>query len=157
MYQLVIMSTRNGNKKSWREKVANEIIGKKRKARIRNRLRIWNEELQTVINGKQNAYLELLQKNAPVAKDRYNQRRNFTRQLTRQTVNLIRCDLKLLQLFNMCWKRYQIPNIWKTAEVISLFKKGDGSHCKNYRGTSLLNAAAKIDSTHKLNLLKSLN
>ena len=33
--------------------------------------------------------------------------------------------LRLLHLFNMCWKQSYIPNDWRAAKVISLFKKGN--------------------------------
>lgn len=51
---------------------------------------------------------------------------------------------RLLQLINKCWRTRMIPESWKIAEVISLFKKGNREDCRNYRGISLLNAIYKI-------------
>jgi hypothetical protein len=45
---------------------------------------------------------------------------------------------------NQCLLTYKVPESWKIAEVISLFKKGDRRECKNYRGISLLNTVYKI-------------
>ena len=52
----------------------------------------------------------------------------------------------MLHLFNMCWTSYEIPAEWKSAKVISLFKKGERNKTENYRGISLLNAAYKLYS-----------
>ena len=54
--------------------------------------------------------------------------------------------LRMLHLFNICWTSYEIPAEWKSAKVISLFKKGEGNKTENYRGISLLNAAYKLYS-----------
>lgn len=51
---------------------------------------------------------------------------------------------RLRHLINKCWRTKMIPETWKTAEVMSLFKKGDRRDCRNYRGISLLNAIYKI-------------
>jgi hypothetical protein len=50
----------------------------------------------------------------------------------------------LLHIINQCWLTYKVPESWKIAEVISLFKKGDLRECKNYRGIILLNTVYKI-------------
>lgn len=55
-------------------------------------------------------------------------------------------ERRFLHLLNECWKNCIIPDSWKVAEVISLFKKGKRSNCKNYRGISLLNVGYKIYS-----------
>jgi hypothetical protein len=55
-------------------------------------------------------------------------------------------ELQLLHLINECWNKHQIPLDWNTAEVISLFKKGDCNKCANYRGISLLNSTYKVYS-----------
>ena len=52
--------------------------------------------------------------------------------------------LRLLHIINKCWIKREIPERWKVAEVISLFKKGDRRQCENYRGISLLNAIYKL-------------
>jgi sorting nexin-29 len=51
---------------------------------------------------------------------------------------------RLLHIINQCWLTCKVPESWKIAEVISLFKKGDCRECKNYRGLSLLNTLYKI-------------
>lgn len=52
--------------------------------------------------------------------------------------------LRLLHLYNMCWKLGQIPKEWYQAKVISLYKKGDRTNPNNYRGISLLDTTYKI-------------
>jgi hypothetical protein len=44
----------------------------------------------------------------------------------------------------MCWQDKEIPKSWLEAPVISIYKKGDGFNCENYRGISLLNVGHKI-------------
>ena len=51
--------------------------------------------------------------------------------------------LRLLHLINRCWQTSTIPETWKTAEVVSLFKIGDHKDCRNYREISLLNSINK--------------
>ena len=50
----------------------------------------------------------------------------------------------LLVLFNICWVTEIIPLDWIDANIAVLFKKGDRSHCGNYRGISLLSAVGKV-------------
>ena len=50
----------------------------------------------------------------------------------------------LLVLFNICWVTEIIPLDWIDANIAILFKKGDRSHCGNYRGISLLSAVGKV-------------
>ena len=56
------------------------------------------------------------------------------------------CRLRafLLVLFNICWVTEIIPLDWIDANIAILFKKGDRSHCSNYRGISLLSAVGKV-------------
>lgn len=65
-------------------------------------------------------------------------------------------ELRFLHLLNECWKTCEIPSAWQTAEVISLFKKGDRNNCENYRGISLLNSASKIYSRIINNRIKGI-
>ena len=53
---------------------------------------------------------------------------------------------RMLHLFNICWTSYEIPAEWKSANVISLFKRGERNKTENNRGISLLNAAYKLYS-----------
>ena len=51
---------------------------------------------------------------------------------------------KLTELLNKIWKSGQVPQNFKDASIVSLFKKGKRSLCDNYRGISLLSVAGKI-------------
>lgn len=52
--------------------------------------------------------------------------------------------IRRLYVYNKCWKFKEIPDDWRRAKVISLFKKGDRNNPQNYRGISLLDTAYKI-------------
>ena len=56
------------------------------------------------------------------------------------------CRLRafLLVLFNICWVTEIISLDWIDANIAILFKKGDRSHCGNYRDISLLSAVGKV-------------
>ena len=64
--------------------------------------------------------------------------------------------LRLLHLFNMCWKTGQVPKAWNEAKVISLFKKGNKNDCGNYRGISLIDTAYKIYAKILNNRIKTI-
>ena len=51
---------------------------------------------------------------------------------------------RLLEFLNRMYQEEKVPEDFKTAIVIPLFKKGDMSNLKNYRGISLLNTCYKI-------------
>ena len=51
---------------------------------------------------------------------------------------------KLTELINNIWKSGKVPQDFKDASIVSLFKKGKRSLCDNYRGISLLSVAGKI-------------
>ena len=51
---------------------------------------------------------------------------------------------RLTELLNLIWYSKQIPNEWKIAIVVPVFKKGDKAACANYRGISLLVIAFKV-------------
>jgi len=51
---------------------------------------------------------------------------------------------KLLGLCNHCWETTDIPNVWRVAKVILLFKKGDATLPQNYRPISLLPVGYKV-------------
>lgn len=50
----------------------------------------------------------------------------------------------LTALFNLSFQTRTFPSIWKTAKVISLFKKGDKQNASNYRPISILLTVSKI-------------
>jgi hypothetical protein len=53
--------------------------------------------------------------------------------------NVLKC---VQHVFNHC-NMYGLPDSWKTALVMPLFKKGDKADCANYRGISLIPPLAK--------------
>jgi len=58
---------------------------------------------------------------------------------------------KLHQLILSVWKEERVPQDWKDASIILIFKKGNRKDCGNYRGISLLSIAGKILSRILLN------
>ena len=49
----------------------------------------------------------------------------------------------LYSLFEEIWEKEEIPAEWK-GYLIKILKKGDLSHCDNYRGITLLSVNGKI-------------
>ena len=45
--------------------------------------------------------------------------------------------LRLLNSYNICWKRYQVPLGCLVSRVVFIFKKGKGYDCNNDRGNVL--------------------
>jgi hypothetical protein len=54
--------------------------------------------------------------------------------------------LRLLKFLNNIYTKNSIPNEWRNASVIPIFKRGDRRDPKNYRGISILNACYNIYS-----------
>ena len=50
----------------------------------------------------------------------------------------------LLKLTEDVWRRGEVPSDWCDAVLIPLPKKGDLSHCDNWRGISLLDVVGKV-------------
>ena len=50
----------------------------------------------------------------------------------------------LLKLTEDVWRRGEVRSDWCDAVLIPLFKKGDLSHCDNWRGISLLDVVGKV-------------
>lgn len=50
----------------------------------------------------------------------------------------------VLGLLNTVWVQQYIPTCWKTASLVSIFKKGDPLDMDNYRGISLMPVILKI-------------
>ena len=59
------------------------------------------------------------------------------------------------QTFLFCitfiWKKEELPGEWKESIIVPIHKKGDKTHCNNYRGILLLPTTYKILS----NILRS--
>ena len=53
------------------------------------------------------------------------------------------------------WKTAVVPQDWKHAQLITIFKKGDRKLCGNYRGISLLSILGKVFAHVLLNRLTS--
>jgi sorting nexin-29 len=45
------------------------------------------------------------------------------------------------------WEQEQVPDDWNVRLIFPIFKKGDRTECRNYRGITLLNVAYKIFPT----------
>jgi len=54
--------------------------------------------------------------------------------------------LRLLKFLNNIYRDNCIPNEWRNAVIIPIFKKGDRRERQNYRGISILNTCYKIYS-----------
>jgi hypothetical protein len=80
----------------------------------------------------------------------------------RVSVKLMKAGAKaiapsLAKLFNLCFSTASFPQIWKTAEVVPLFKGGDRPNVDNYRPISILPVISKIIERHVHNsLIKEL-
>ena len=51
---------------------------------------------------------------------------------------------QLLKFYHICWTAKELPQQFKDALIIAIYKKGDRSDCGNYPGISLLSTAGKI-------------
>ena len=61
----------------------------------------------------------------------------------------------LWDIVNKCWTEENLPQDWKLAEVVPLYKsKGKRSECGNYRGISLLSVPGKVFASIILNRCK---
>ena len=54
------------------------------------------------------------------------------------------------------WDSKSVPQDWKDAQLITLFKKGDRRVCGNYRGISLLSIPGKVFARILLNRLSTV-
>ena len=62
----------------------------------------------------------------------------------------------LLELMEEVWRTGVVPQDWKDAELVPLYKKGDRMKCDNYRGVSLLSVPGKVLSLILLEGLKKI-
>lgn len=60
---------------------------------------------------------------------------------------------RLHQLICSAWEEGTVPQAWKDASIVTIYKKGDRSDCGNYRGISLLSIAGKVFARILLNRL----
>lgn len=68
-----------------------------------------------------------------------------------QTINIelikystVEVQSSFLNFLNNCLQKRCIPEIWKEAEILPIFKRGERTKCENYRGIRLLNDIYKI-------------
>ena len=52
--------------------------------------------------------------------------------------------LWMTEIFNKCWNESKTPESWNKSIVCPIFKKGDKTNCKNYRGIALMPHIAKV-------------
>ena len=62
---------------------------------------------------------------------------------------------RLHQLINNAWEVGSVPQAWKDASIVTIYKKGDLTDFENYRGISLLSIAGKIFARILLNRLST--
>ena len=51
------------------------------------------------------------------------------------------------KLINSIWNKEELPEEWKESIILSVYNKGDKTHCSNYRGVTLLSTTSKFYST----------
>ena len=62
---------------------------------------------------------------------------------------------RLHQLITNAWEMGSVPQAWKDASIITIYKKGDRTDCGKYRDISLLSIAGKIFARILLNILST--
>ena len=62
---------------------------------------------------------------------------------------------RLHQLITNAWEVGSVPQAWKDASIVTIYKKGDRTDYGNYRGISLLSIAGKIFARILLNRLST--
>ena len=62
---------------------------------------------------------------------------------------------RLHQLIINAWEVGSVPQTWKDASTVTIYKKGDWTDCGNYRGISLLSVAGRIFARILLNRLST--
>ena len=61
----------------------------------------------------------------------------------------------LHEIIQEAWNTATVPQDWKDAQLVTIFKKGDRRLCGNYRGISLLSIPGKVFARVLLNRLSS--
>ena len=62
---------------------------------------------------------------------------------------------RMHQLITNAWEVCSVPQAWKDASIVTIYKKCDRTDCGNYRGISLLFIAGKIFARILLNRLST--
>ncbi|KAK2192372.1 hypothetical protein NP493_32g05002 [Ridgeia piscesae] len=62
---------------------------------------------------------------------------------------------RLQQLITSAWEMGSVPQAWKDASSVTIYKKDDRTDCRNYKGISLLFIAGKIFAWILLNRLST--
>ena len=62
---------------------------------------------------------------------------------------------RLHHIITNAWEVGSVPQAWKDASIVTVYKKGDRTDCGNYRGISLLSIAGKIFARFLLNRLST--
>ena len=62
---------------------------------------------------------------------------------------------RLYQLITNAWEVGSVPQAWKDASIVTIYKKGDRTDCGSYRGISLLSITGKIFARFLLNRLST--
>jgi hypothetical protein len=57
------------------------------------------------------------------------------------------------KLITSVWNKEELPQGWKESIIVPTYKKGDKTHCSNYRGISVLSTTYKILSNILLSRL----
>ena len=65
------------------------------------------------------------------------------------------CSAECIKLITNAWEMVSVPQAWKDASIITIYKKGDRTDCGDYRGISLLSIAGKIFTRILLNRLST--
>jgi hypothetical protein len=63
----------------------------------------------------------------------------------------LRCEIH--ELVNSVWCKEELPDQWKEAITVPIYKNGDKTDCSNYHGMSLLSTSYKILSSILLSKL----
>ena len=62
---------------------------------------------------------------------------------------------RLHQLITNAWEVGSVPQAWKDASIVTIYKKGDRTDCGNYRGISCLSIVGNIFARILLNILST--
>ena len=84
---------------------------------------------------------------------------NITQRITKTSLDEIPGDnlfSRRHQLITNAWEVSSVPQAWKDASIVTIYKKGDRTEYGNYRGISLISTEGKIFARILLNRLSSI-